>query len=79
VGLIILSRGIRQGDPISPYLFLICVEALSSLLHHAELTGVISRVPTFKKGPKLRSLFFANDSLIFCKANKVECVGSCGF
>jgi hypothetical protein len=72
VGLIILSRGIRKGDPISPYLFLICVEALSSLLHHAELTRVISRVPTSKRGPKLRSLFFANDSLIFCKANKVE-------
>jgi hypothetical protein len=66
------SRGIRQGDPLSPYLFLLCAEALSALLTQAEEKGVLTGVPTSKKGPRLSHLFFADDSLIFCKANSVE-------
>ena len=72
VGHISPSRGLRQGDPISPYLFLLCAEALSSMLCKAETAGVITGVPTSKKGPKLTHLFFADDSLLFCKANSVE-------
>jgi hypothetical protein len=72
VGYIILNRGIRQGNPLSPYLFLLCAEALSSMLSKAKRTWIITRVPTSKKGPKLSHLFFADDSLLFCKANSVE-------
>jgi hypothetical protein len=72
VGNIIPSRGIRQGDPISPYLFILCAKAFSSLLQHAYMKGTISGVPTSKNGPKIIHLFFADDSLIFCKANQVE-------
>jgi hypothetical protein len=72
VGNIKPTRGIRQGDPLSPYLFLICAEALSSMLSRAESKGVIIGVPTSKKGPRLSHLFFADDSLLFCKANLVE-------
>ena len=67
------SRGIRQGDPLSPYMFLLCTEGLHSLLHQAEVAGHICGVSICKKGPRLTHLFFADDSLIFCQASMLEC------
>jgi hypothetical protein len=68
-GSIIPTRGIRQGDPISPYLFLMCTEALISLLSRADGTGVLEGVPMSRRGPRLNHLFFADDSLLFCLAD----------
>jgi len=72
VGSIQPSMRIRQGDPISPYLFLICTEALSFVITHAVDLGVITGVPTSPRGPRLSHLYFADDNLLFCKANSVE-------
>jgi hypothetical protein len=69
VGNIRPSRGLRQGDPLSPYLFLLCAEVLSSQLNQAERVGLLTGVPTSPKGPRLNHLFFVDDSLLFCKAN----------
>jgi hypothetical protein len=69
VGRINPTRGIRQGDPISPYLFLICAEALSAMLTKADNEGVLRGVPSSKRGPRLNHLFFADDSLLFCRAD----------
>lgn len=64
VGNIKPSRGLRQGDPLPSYLFLLCAEALSSMLSQAEINGVITGVPTSKRGPKISHLFFADDHLL---------------
>jgi exonuclease III len=66
------SRGIRQGDPLSPYLFILCAEGLSTLLHKAERTGSITGLPIARGGTKINHLFFADDSLLFCRANFME-------
>jgi hypothetical protein len=69
---ILLTRGIRQGDPLSPYLFLLCPECLSSMLVNAERDGKISGIPIAANGFRLSHLFFADDSLLFCRANFLE-------
>lgn len=71
-GNIIPSRGIRQGDPLSPYLFILCAEALSSLIQNSAREGYISGVPLSRGGTKINHLLFADDSLLFCRANTRE-------
>jgi hypothetical protein len=66
------SKGIRQGDLLSPYLFILCVEVLSMKLAQEELSGHLKGVPTSFKGLRLNHLFFADDSLFFCKATEQE-------
>ncbi|KAL9687617.1 hypothetical protein QQ045_032022 [Rhodiola kirilowii] len=62
------KRGLRQGDPISPYLFLICAEWLSyALLKHQE-RGLIGGIKICKNSPMINHLMFADDCLIFLKA-----------
>ncbi|XP_062149886.1 uncharacterized mitochondrial protein AtMg01250-like [Alnus glutinosa] len=66
------SRGLRQGDPLSPYLFLIVVEGLSSLLSKAVMENRLTGVPISAGGYKLSHLLFADDSLLFCRASMEE-------
>ena len=69
-----LSMGLRQGDPLSPYLFLLCIEGLHGLIKKATSNGDIKGVFICRNEPKLKHLLIANDSLIFCKAKEDECL-----
>ena len=72
-GMIVPSRGIRQGDPLSPYLFLFCAEGLNALLQNAATIGDIQGFSVCRNGPKLTHLLFADDCLIFCRSTLEEC------
>ena len=72
-GSIIPIRGLHQGDPISPYIFLFFTYGFSSLINNAAKNQKISGVLIYRGRPKITHLFFADDSLLFCKANSQEC------
>lgn len=66
------SRGLRQGYPLSPYLFLFCVEYLNSMLTLVERMRDFTSLSTTKKGTIISHLFFTDDNMLFCKATKEE-------
>ena len=67
-GHIVLKRGIRHGGPLSPYLFLLCSEGLNGLIEQGVVGSEIEGVTLCRNGPKISHLFFADDSLVFCRA-----------
>lgn len=71
-GHIIPSRRLRQGDPLSLYLFLLCSEGFSALINLALQPQSLQGLAVARFAPKILHIFFANDSLIFLKATTFE-------
>jgi hypothetical protein len=62
------SRGLRQGDPLSPYLFLLVADGLSLILNHFEELGRLEDLKVCRRAPSISHLLFADDSLLFFRA-----------
>ncbi|XP_026419431.1 uncharacterized protein LOC113315356 [Papaver somniferum] len=63
------KKGIRQGDPISPFLFLLVGEALNFMIKRAQEQGLLSGFQVKPNGLLVSHLQFADDTLIFLDAD----------
>ncbi|XP_026451117.1 uncharacterized protein LOC113351325 [Papaver somniferum] len=62
-------NGIRQGDPLSPFIIILCLEALSRLLQQGIDSKYLQGFTVAKGAPMIAHSMYADDSIIFLKAN----------
>lgn len=63
------SRGLRQGDLISLYIFILCMEFLSTLFNKKYEEGSWKKIKASRSEPGFSHMFFADDLLLFTKTN----------
>uniref|UniRef100_A0A803Q2V3 Reverse transcriptase domain-containing protein n=1 Tax=Cannabis sativa TaxID=3483 RepID=A0A803Q2V3_CANSA len=68
------SRGLRQGDPLSPYIFLLVSEALSAAIRLKEHNRLFQGISICRLAPVISHLLFANDSLLFSTTTTRSCL-----
>ncbi|XP_061339878.1 uncharacterized protein LOC133286473 [Gastrolobium bilobum] len=73
------QRGIRQGDPISPYLFVLCMEKLTHLIMDEVEAKHWRPIKAGKSGPYISHLMFADDVILFAEASlsQLESITHC--
>ena len=61
------SRGLRQGDPLAPFLFILAAEGLADLVRQAVKASLLSGIKIGRKEVELCILQFAYDTVFFCE------------
>lgn len=70
---ILPTKGIRQGDPLSPYLFILCMEFLEHLIEEKCSEKSWIPVKSSKSGLTISHLFFVDDLVLFAEADHINC------
>lgn len=65
------TRALRQGDPMSPSLFIVLADLLSRILARSEVER-LCRLNIARTSPKITHLMYTDDLVIYCKENKEE-------
>ena len=65
-----MQKGLRQGDPLSPFLFVLAVDVLNRLLGKAIECGYIEGLLVGSNKVELSHLQFADDTILFCLAKE---------
>ena len=68
------EKGLRQGDPLSPFLFLIASEVLQQMIIEACNQGLFKGIRLYRSGRNLSLLQFADDALIFGKWSRANLI-----
>uniref|UniRef100_A0A2N9EEZ1 Reverse transcriptase domain-containing protein n=1 Tax=Fagus sylvatica TaxID=28930 RepID=A0A2N9EEZ1_FAGSY len=66
------TRELRQGDPLSPYLFILFQEVLSKIIDREHAAGKIMGVAMNRGGTDFTHVMFADDIMLFAKASNRE-------
>lgn len=67
-------KGLRQGDPLSPHIFILCMDFLGQLIEEKCSTKSWKLVRASRSGQAFFHLFFADDLVLFAKADQENCV-----
>jgi hypothetical protein len=66
------KEDLGKGDPLSPYLFLLCAEGFSTLLNKADVDGSLQGIKVSNNAPSINHFLFADDSLVLMKASRAS-------
>ena len=67
-----MQRGLRQGDPLSPFPFILAGEGFNILFRIAKEKGFVKGTKIEINGLSLTHLRFADDTILFCEADIQE-------